>query len=574
MNAGKLVTSLALLGSLTLGAPKDSANWPVIGDGEFRTNVLVADFDKNKPGSEVFASSVLDLTGFPKSNIYCWDKDGNLLSGYPANYSSPIPGAPASADLDGDGNLEIVFATQDNTADSTKWTVYALNPTNPQTPLWSSSTENESKEITTFRESHNPTLADLDGDGKVEVVLGGGNNSNKLYVFNNDGSYYQNSPFVGNSADDGFVGPVAVGDINGDGKLDIVAGSKKYLHAVSFDGSELPSWPATVELGQETPVYGAISLADVNGDGELEIFCTRTDMVLHAFDSQGKAMSGWPSEQYTINLRNPASFGDIDNDGNLEIITKAFGMAHAFKYDGTRATNWPVYFNVGVPTHSAGNWDALLADIDGDGVPEVISTAFNAGSGDAATSGKLFVWKGDGTLVSGYPVELEGVPNSGITMTDFEGDGHAHLIYGSKDGKIYIMDLGPNTYHPESSPWMAPRHDNQRTGNYHWGRPSAIRDEKSPVPTSYRLMQNYPNPFNPSTNVEFDLPRSGEVNLSVYNILGQKVRTLESGKFRPGHYKSAWDGSAENGKAAPSGVYLLNLKVNDYSTEQKMLLVR
>jgi len=89
------------------------------------------------------------------------------------------------------------------------------------------------------------------------------------------------------------------------------------------------------------------------------------------------------------------------------------------------------------------------------------------------------------------------------------------------------------------------------------------------LPTSYNLYPNYPNPFNPSTKITYSLPKAGEVNLTIYNILGQKVATLVDGNQRAGRRSIRWDA-----KGLSSGIYLCRLKAGDYSMTIKMILLK
>jgi hypothetical protein len=85
----------------------------------------------------------------------------------------------------------------------------------------------------------------------------------------------------------------------------------------------------------------------------------------------------------------------------------------------------------------------------------------------------------------------------------------------------------------------------------------------------FRLRYNYPNPFNPSTTIEFDLPKTSEVSLKVYNILGEEVATLVSDRLSTGSYSYDWDASS-----LASGVYLYRLQAADYVETRKMVLMR
>jgi hypothetical protein len=94
------------------------------------------------------------------------------------------------------------------------------------------------------------------------------------------------------------------------------------------------------------------------------------------------------------------------------------------------------------------------------------------------------------------------------------------------------------------------------------------------VPREYMLAQNYPNPFNPSTVIRFALPRSGDMSLKVYNIVGQEVSNLVSGHLPAGAFRATWDGTDMNGKAVSSGVYFYRLIAGDFVEIKKMLLMK
>jgi photosystem II stability/assembly factor-like uncharacterized protein len=99
---------------------------------------------------------------------------------------------------------------------------------------------------------------------------------------------------------------------------------------------------------------------------------------------------------------------------------------------------------------------------------------------------------------------------------------------------------------------------------------SGIKDETNDyIPIAYKLNQNYPNPFNPSTTIEFDLPKTSEVSLEIFNILGEEVITLISDRLSYGSYSYDWDA----GHLA-SGVYLYRLKAEGFVQTKKMILIR
>ena len=93
-------------------------------------------------------------------------------------------------------------------------------------------------------------------------------------------------------------------------------------------------------------------------------------------------------------------------------------------------------------------------------------------------------------------------------------------------------------------------------------------------PTSFSVSQNYPNPFNPATEFLFDLPRASHVKIEVFNILGQKVKSLVDEKMSVGSYVVDWDGKDERGLEVSSGIYFYRMKAGDFSDIKKMVLLK
>ena len=104
--------------------------------------------------------------------------------------------------------------------------------------------------------------------------------------------------------------------------------------------------------------------------------------------------------------------------------------------------------------------------------------------------------------------------------------------------------------------------------------PTSVDETPQTVPEGFSLFQNYPNPFNPETVITYSLPQQTEVNLTVFNLLGQMVFKLVDKKQDAGSYTVQWNGMSSNGLAAASGVYIYKLSAADFSTTRKMLLLR
>jgi hypothetical protein len=94
------------------------------------------------------------------------------------------------------------------------------------------------------------------------------------------------------------------------------------------------------------------------------------------------------------------------------------------------------------------------------------------------------------------------------------------------------------------------------------------------LPDLFFLHQNYPNPFNPSTIIEYSLPKASNVRLTIYNILGQEVRSLVNEQQSPGDYSINWDARDSRRQPVATGVYLYRLVAGDISQTRKMLLLK
>jgi len=172
------------------------------------------------------------------------------------------------------------------------------------------------------------------------------------------------------------------------------------------------------------------------------------------------------------------------------------------------------------------------------GTTEEMKYGFLNGSLHQDSSNRTFDWS---AVVSAGPFNLPPEGNQRV----------AFAVLGGRD----IIDLEFNADQAQAL------YDSLMTGIT--GR------RETELPTSYNLYPNYPNPFNPSTKITYSLPKAGEVNLTIYNILGQKVATLVDGNRRAGRRSIRWDA-----KGLSSGIYLCRLKAGDYSMTIKMILLK
>jgi len=112
-------------------------------------------------------------------------------------------------------------------------------------------------------------------------------------------------------------------------------------------------------------------------------------------------------------------------------------------------------------------------------------------------------------------------------------------------------------------------------GAFYYNQGVGIEGEPSAdIPATFSLSQNYPNPFNPVTEIRYGLPEFAEVNLAIYNILGQRVITLVNGRQKAGYYTVFWNGKDEKGKVVTTGIYFYRIEADKFSETKKLILLK
>lgn len=101
-----------------------------------------------------------------------------------------------------------------------------------------------------------------------------------------------------------------------------------------------------------------------------------------------------------------------------------------------------------------------------------------------------------------------------------------------------------------------------------------VDENEGLLPKEFTVSKNYPNPFNPSTTIDYSVPRKSKVNLSVYNVLGQKVATLVNTEMAAGKYRAVWDGKADNGSTLSSGIYFYKFEADNFVKTSKMVMLK
>lgn len=168
------------------------------------------------------------------------------------------------------------------------------------------------------------------------------------------------------------------------------------------------------------------------------------------------------------------------------------------------------------------------------------------------------------TYPAGYHAASEAVINA-------TGEYHAWLCDGDwtitpPDFDGYVTPLAQTIPLAES--------DTAATVDFSYS-PSSADDPLTPaIPRDFELSQNSPNPFNMGTRIDFALPKSADIELAVFNILGQKVKTLANGTFSAGSHTVLWNGTSENGTTVSTGLYFYRLNAGEKVLVRKMVVLK
>lgn len=150
----------------------------------------------------------------------------------------------------------------------------------------------------------------------------------------------------------------------------------------------------------------------------------------------------------------------------------------------------------------------------------------------------------------------------------------AKVLYNTTPTTVMAESCWWGTANPPSTYFYGPNDHDPSLGS-----PPAMRlvgdfDEPRPLPELFALSQNYPNPFNPTTTIGFSLPTAGKVRLDIYNILGQKVRTLIETEKPAGMHQVIWNGTDDHGVSVASGIYLYKIEATSFREVKRMVFLK
>ena len=573
----------------------------VTSSGEFGEDIpitiqdkLMGAFPQHGPlnGTLHYAPTLCDVDGDDTSEVIVSTSEGIAVfradgtpfcCGWPNLYGVDCYGAPSAYDIDGDGLSEIAVCSE-----------FGLNLFD----AWGAKMDSFPKEIPSALLANSfstPLLADIDTDGQHEILWI--SDDGEVYAYRPNGmSYFASLDGWFASTQAGYffgsiVPFVFSTDLENDGEIEVIASFSSARH-----GGGLYVWQAKngqPRGGHTEALIASLGklrggcIADFNNDGEYEIGVvgrTQVEDTVYAaiLDGDGNYLPGWPvylNDRLNFLVNYPAA-GDVDDDGYPDLvftISSAFndGEIYVLRYDGT-----PYRPNLS----EDGSWFAtlsgalgcpVLGDVSGDGDVDVVVRAGSVFPGSAYE--RIFALDNDGQILSGWPIYTFAglIATSTIhtpILADVDNDDMLDLICTSDDGQVYVWKL-ETPYDPELIPWGQYLHDSRRSGILPRDTLITAADFPAPeqLPGEFTLGQNYPNPFNSGTRIDFEIESTSDVTIEIFNVLGQKVRTLLDESLKFGKHFVNWDGMDDRNSEVASGVYFYRMKAGSHVELRKMV---
>lgn len=500
-----ITTLLTCAGLLTLPSPAGAAgDIEIVLSGQAIMHSSVAAADFNGDGKKEIVAGGIDGRLYVvdgATHTVIWQKQLAEYLNNPLITSTFIYSGITIADLNRDGALEIIVATGGDPNYHQYGFVVVLTYTGGNQfqlmPGWPRIAFDElgHPDNPSFPDGvpdgfeSTPAAGDIDGDGDLEIVIGG--NDRRLHAWHHNGNYVSGWPIDrSRSLWRGSMSSPALADIDRDGLLEIIIGTYSYptpgcpnpylLLALNGDASPLPGFPVyTTEVIKSSPAIG-----DINGDGWLDIVVGTGDWdescgqvpdgrKVYAWDHTGQLLPGWPRPTGENMLSSPA-LGDLDGDGDLEVVigcgfdyqfaSPTCTYLYAWHGDGRNVTGFPMspesINSSPYPVYNAQPFSPVLVDYDGDGLVEIMTVG--------AGSRGITIVKPDGTLSPDVRHATPGRLYAPPLVDDIDGDGYLETVIGgaTATGKaaIFIWNEQGGIY--SRRPWPMFHHDVARTGLY------------------------------------------------------------------------------------------------------------
>lgn len=503
-----------------------------------------------------------------------WRRDPgfpNMEADFPIDLTGTPISDPAVVDVNGDGDLEIVFSDSNGL-------IQVIQDDGTPLPGWPANTGDELSACPV-------AVGDLLNNGNMYLVTGG--TTGLVHCYDAQGRVAAgNWPYVSALPHDAFVaigafgqGPYArgivaaigtkcyfldhrgdrypgtpthtlariatqapaIGDVDGDGRPEVVLAYQEVLAAAHiFEPGAL------FGLYLSTRLSGSPTLGDFDLDGDVEIVAPLNNGRLHVFDDDGTDLPGFPFNSSTGSALSSCAVGNLVGNWTPEIVTAARDWTvHMVLADGAEMSGWPV---------DTGGWSNYGGPVIGE-IESISSDVVLGSRGSQAWS-----WSNFGDVNPGWPKALDDNIYRTPALGDIDDDGNLEIILLSQT-QLIVLDVGRGTDYPQWS-WPMAGYDPQRTGCYLCTEDlvTPVSDDLDAV-TRVSFAAPSPNPSSGSATFRFAVPGPAVVNLEVFDVRGHRVSMVTREEIGAGNHVASWGGLSDAGTPLASGVYFARLRV-------------